>query len=361
MVHLAGVAPPGPGVTPLARAIAARIRATGPMDLGEYMHLCLLHPRHGYYATRDPFGAAGDFTTAPEISQMFGELLGLALGQAWLDQGRPANAVLAEVGPGRGTLMEDARRVLARGLGWQPEVVLVEASARLRAMQRQRLGAVTHLDGVEHLPDRPLFLLANEFFDALPVRQFQRDADGWRERQVALDADGGLRLALGPPLPLPWAGAPGTLREERVAAAPIVAQIARRIVAHGGAAIVIDYGTWDGQGDSLQALRRHAPEGILDNPGEADLTSHVDFAPIAAAGRAAGAAVSAPLTQAALLEALGIGARAARLAAAAPDRAEEIAAARHRLTDPSQMGDLFKALALWPPDAPPPPGFTAAR
>lgn len=347
-------------MTPLARVIAARIRLHGPMDLADYMQLCLLHPTHGYYATRDPFGAAGDFTTAPEISQMFGELLGLALGQAWLDQGRPDGAILAELGPGRGTLMEDARRALSRSLGWNPEVVLVEASAHLRKVQEARLGPVLHLDAVEDLPQRPLFLLANEFFDALPIRQFQRVEKGWSERQVALDDAGGLRLALGPPVSLPWPGAVGTVREERAAAAPIVTRIAGLIADNGGAAIIVDYGTWNGQGDSLQALRRHAPEDILDHPGEADLTAHVDFGPLAEAARAAGAAVSQPTTQGALLEALGIGARAARLAAAAPDSAAAIEAARHRLTDAVQMGDLFKALAVWRADAPPPPGFVAA-
>ena len=347
-------------MTPLARLVASRIRLQGPMSLAEYMQLCLLHPRHGYYATRDPFGVAGDFTTSPEISQMFGEFLGLALGQAWLDQGAPADAVLAEVGPGRGTLMEDARRALSRSLDWNPPIALVEASTHLREVQQARLGVVAHMGSVDDLPERPLFLLANEFFDALPIRQFQRGEEGWSERLVTLDDAGGLCLGLGPPVSLPWPGRIGTVIEERASALPIVAHIARLIAMQGGAAIIVDYGTWDGQGDSLQALRRHAPEGILDHPGEADLTSHVDFAPLAAAARREGAAVSLSTTQGALLEALGIGARAARLSAAAPASASEIEAARHRLTDAGQMGQLFKALAFWRADAPPPPGFAAA-
>jgi len=356
VVHLARADAPRARMTPLAERLAARIALSGPMDLAAYMEACLLDPQHGYYATRDPFGAGGDFTTAPEISQMFGELLGLALGQAWLDQGRPANAILAEVGPGRGTLMTDATRALARGLGWRPPVALVEASPHLRAVQRERLGAVTHLDSVENLPDSPLFLIANEFFDALPIRQFQMTPEGWRERQVGVE-EGALHLALGPPLPLPWPGHPGEVREDRPTAPPIMAAIAGRIARHGGVAIIIDYGTWNGTGDSLQALRRHQPEEILAHPGEADLTAHVDFAPLAAAARGTGAQVSALQTQGALLMALGIDTRAAALSRAAPGRAADVEAARHRLTHPSEMGDLFKALAVWPQGAPPPPGF----
>lgn len=347
--------------TPLARRIAARIRATGPITLADYMQTCLLDPEHGYYATREPFGQGGDFTTAPEVSQLFGELLGLALGQAWVDQGRPEGALLAELGPGRGTLMADVRRVLERALGWRPEVVLVEASARLRALQRSRLGPVLHLDSVADLPDRPLFLLANEFFDALPIRQFERTAQGWAERLVGLDVAGGLRLGLGPPQPLPWPGPEGELREIRDTAGATMAAVATRIAARGGAAIVVDYGTWDGRGDSFQALRRHAPEDPLAHPGEADLTAHVDFAPLAAAALAAGAAASAPVPQGRLLGALGIGLRAARLAEARPQAAGAITAAVRRLTDPEEMGELFKALAVWPQGAPPPPGFLPLR
>ncbi|MRX50316.1 class I SAM-dependent methyltransferase [Paracoccus sp. S-4012] len=346
-------------MTPLARRLAARIRMTGPLTLADYMEACLLDPEHGYYATRDPFGRAGDFTTAPEISQLFGEMLGLALGQAWLDQGRPEGAVLAELGPGRGTLMADVRRVLRRALGWRPEVVLVEASPHLRGVQRQRLGDVTHLDSVAGLPQRPLFLLANEFFDALPIRQFERVAGGWAERLIGLDPKtGGLRLGLGTPLPMPREATLGEVWEVRDAAPPIMAELAGRIARHGGAAIVVDYGTWDGRGDSFQALRGHAPEDPLARPGEADLTSHVDFAPLAVAALEAGAAVSAPVGQGALLASLGIAERAARLAAAQPATIE---AAVHRLTDPAQMGELFKALAVWPGAAPPPPGFTPLR
>ena len=346
-----------PPVTPLARLIAQRIAVEGPMRLDDFMRLCLLHPVHGYYATRDPFGAQGDFTTAPEISQMFGELVGLALAQAWLDQGSPAPFTLAELGPGRGTLMADILRATARVPGFRAaaQVELVEASAHLRGVQRARLGEVTHRDRAEGLPEAPLFLVANEFFDALPIRQFERHPDGWRERMVSL-RDGALALALGPPGDAARPGAPGEIREVCAEAIPVVAEVAGRIARHGGAAIVIDYGTWDGQGDSLQALRRHAPDDILAHPGEADLTAHVDFAPLAGTALAAGAAASCPVPQGEWLLSLGLAQRAARLTAAGDAGA---AAAMERLTAPAAMGQLFKAMAIYPRHSPPPPGFTA--
>ena len=243
----------------------------------------------GWHAARAKFaqallGAAGDFTTAPEIHQMFGELCGLALAQAWMDQGRPAPFTLAEAGPGRGTLMADILRAIrkAPGMAEAAEVTLIEASAHLRQVQRNRLGAVAHLDSVEELPSKPLFLIANEFFDALPIRQYQRTNDGWCERMVGL-SDTGLRLGLGPVVQLPRNGRPGDVVEECPAAPAIVEAIARRIAAYGGAAIFVDYGGWNGYGDTFQALRNHAPEDPLARPGEADLTAHVDFAPLAAA------------------------------------------------------------------------------
>ncbi len=325
------------------------------MRLDDFMQTCLLHPEHGYYTTREPFGTAGDFTTAPEISQMFGELVGLALAQTWIDQGAPKPFALAELGPGRGTLMADMRRAMARvpGLTDAARITLVEASARLRQIQSARLGPVSHCGGVDELPELPLFLVANEFFDALPIRQFVRVDGGWAERMVTV-SEGALALALAPPVPLPRDGAPGEVWEDRPAAAAIIAAIARRIVRHGGVALIIDYGTWDGYGDSLQALQRHGRADPLDRPGEADLTAHVDFAPLAAAAVAEGAAASAPVPQGAWLRMLGIEARAARLTAAGDAGAQT---ALHRLTHPAQMGHLFKVMAIWPPKAPPPPGF----
>lgn len=346
-------------MTPLARIIAARIAAHGPMRLDEYMQTCLLHPRHGYYTTREPFGTKGDFTTAPEVSQMFGEVLAAAIAQAWADQGRPKGAVLAEIGPGRGTLMADVLRVLSRLPGWDAQVVLVEASPRLRAVQTARLGPVRHVETVADLPQAPLFLLANEFFDALPIRQFRRIPEGWAEIMVTATPEG-LAFALGPPAPLPWPGPPGTVREICEPALPAAAAVATRIARHGGAAIWLDYGGWDGQGDTLQALQDGRPADPLAAPGLADLTAHVDFAPLAQAARQAGAQVSALVEQGDLLARLGIGRRAAALAKACPDQAGAIAAALHRLTHPAEMGQLFKALALWPAAAPPVAGFAPA-
>jgi NADH dehydrogenase [ubiquinone] 1 alpha subcomplex assembly factor 7 len=346
-------------MTPLAEIIAGRIRATGPITLADYMEICLLHPRYGYYATRDPFGVQGDFTTAPEIHQMFGELCGLALAQAWMDQGCPTPLALAEPGPGRGTLMADMLRAIrkAPGMTEAAEVMLIEASPHLRQIQRDRLGKVTHLDGVEDLTDKPLFLIANEFFDALPIRQYQRVSGGWAERMVGL-SDDGLRLGLGPVVDLPREGKLGDVVEECPAAPAMVEAIARRIAAHGGAAILVDYGGWNGYGDTFQALRNHAPVDPMERPGEADLTAHVDFAPLAAAAIRAGAVASRPVRQGDWLLSLGAAQRAERLAAAGDAGAMT---ALRRLTHPDEMGHLFKAMAIWPKGAPPVPGFDALR
>ncbi|TBN37488.1 class I SAM-dependent methyltransferase [Paracoccus subflavus] len=346
-------------MTALAAIIAARIRATGPMTLADYMELCLLHPQHGYYTARDPFGLRGDFTTAPEIHQMFGELCGLALAQAWIDQNRPAPFTLAEPGPGRGTLMADMLRAMGKvpGMTDAAQVTLIEVSPVLRQVQRDRLGPVAHLSGVDDLPERPLFLIANEFFDALPIRQYQRIDKGWAERMVGL-SDAGLCLGLGPVVPLPRDGRPGDVVEECPAAPAIVEAIARRIAAHGGAAIIVDYGGWNGYGDTFQALRGHRPEDPLVHPGEADLTAHVDFAPLAAAAIRAGAVASRPVPQGDWLLSLGAAQRAERLAAGGDAGA---GAALRRLTHPDEMGHLFKAMAVWPRGATPVPGFDALR
>lgn len=341
----------------LAQIIKSRIAVHGPMRVDEYMQLCLLHPEHGYYTTREPFGTKGDFITAPEVSQMFGEVLGAALAQAWLDQGAPPNAVLAEIGPGRGTLMADILRVFRQIPAWEGEVILIEASPRLRDIQREKLGEVRHLDHVGQLPEAPVFLIANEFFDALPIRQFRRVGDGWAEVMVSCDPAGDLQFALSAPVALPHIAEEGSVREECEAAQPVVHDLASRIARHGGAAIFIDYGNWDGQGDTLQALEGGRPANPLANPGKADLTAHVDFAPLARTALAAGSAVSRMIEQGALLTHLGIGLRAEALLRAKPDEAEAIASALIRLTAPEQMGKLFKAIALWPDGAPPVAGF----
>jgi len=350
-------------MTPLAALLVDRIRAGGPITVADYMADCLLHPVHGYYTTRDPLGAAGDFTTAPEISQMFGELFGLALAQAWLDRGSPAPFVLAELGPGRGTLMADALRATRGVPGFHAaaQVVLVEASPTLRARQRQSLGAhpATWANGLPDLPEAPLFLIANEFFDALPIRQYQRDGAGWRERLVGL-RDGQLAFGLSAPLPaVPdtpafRAAAPGDLVEDSPLARQIAAEIHRRIARHGGLAYVIDYGGWRSRGDTLQALLRHEYDDPLAHPGQADLTAHVDFESLAQ-----GAPAHAYRPQGDVLRHLGIAARAARLARHLTGAAlENHEAALHRLTHPQEMGSLFKVLAITSAGAPLPPGFT---
>ncbi|WP_096786635.1 class I SAM-dependent methyltransferase [Rhodobacter sp. CZR27] len=351
-------------MTPLATLLTRRIEAAGPMTLADYMAECLMHPRHGYYATRDPFGAQGDFTTAPEISQMFGELIGLCLAQCWLDQGAPASVTLAELGPGRGTLMADILRATRGVPGFHEaaQVVLVETSAALRSVQRRTLGTrpVEWLDSAEDLPDRFTLLVANEFFDALPIRQFVRDGSGWRERMVGLQ-DGALAFGLGPETALAALAhrledtRQGEIVEFCPAAGAVMAAVAARIAAQGGAALVVDYGGWHSRGDTLQALQAHRFADPLACPGEADLTAHVDFEALAAAALPCGTACT---TQGDLLLALGIEQRARRLAQSLSGEAlASHEAATRRLTDAAEMGTLFKALAVFPPQGPAPAGF----
>jgi NADH dehydrogenase [ubiquinone] 1 alpha subcomplex assembly factor 7 len=353
----------------LGDEIAAIIAAEGPITVARYMELALGHPKHGYYVTRDPLGRAGDFITAPEISQMFGELIGLWLAQSWLDQGAPDRFTLAEAGPGRGTLMADLLRATRGVPGFHDaaRVHLVETSPVLRAVQAGALaevapGATWH-DDIAGLPaDQPLWLVANEFLDALPVRQFVRIDDGWRERLVGVK-DGALGFGLAPeptPLPIPTA-AEGSVFETSPAALAAMAGIGARVSRQGGAALLIDYGhVVSGCGDTFQAIHGHVFADPLADPGEADLTAHVDFAAMAAAARLAGAEVQGPVTQAAFLRSLGLEARAERLMAGkSADRAGRIAGERDRLVDmaPTGMGQLFKVLALTAPGVPKPPGF----
>lgn len=353
-------------MTPLARDLAARIAAQGPLRLDAFMAAA----GAAYYASRDPFGAGGDFVTAPEISQMFGELVGAWLGQAWLDQGAPGRIVLAELGPGRGALMQDALRAL-RGLpGFlaSAELWLVETSPVLRQAQAARLPQARFAADLADLPPGPLFVVANEFFDALPIRQSRRADPGWQERVVGLDPDhpGQGRLAFGwdplrldPALDRRFPLTPdGVVVETCPAGEAVAAALGARIAAQGGAALVVDYGAWDGVGDTLQAVARHARADPLDAPGESDLTAHVRFRALAEAARPARA--WGPVPQGALLERLGIAARTARLAAGRDEAvAARLAADVRRLTDPAEMGTLFEALALLPPQGGPPPGFAA--
>ncbi|MEO0386951.1 MAG: SAM-dependent methyltransferase [Pseudomonadota bacterium] len=350
-------------MTPLARRLVAEIQRAGPMDIAQFMRRCLADPEDGYYTTRDPLGRRGDFTTAPEISQMFGELLGLWLATVWQNAGRPDRFTLAELGPGRGTAMADALRAAGRVPGFTAamRLHLVEVSPVLRAEQAGRMPAgTTWCTHASALPtDAPLFVLANEFFDALPIRQHVAEGPLWRERRVGVDAAGALQFGLGPAVPNPdlsrrFGAVPaGTLVETNPAAEGVVRILADTIAARGGAALIIDYGAWSGTGDTLQALRAHAPEPPLAHPGDADVTAHVGFRWLAEAARPLRAAFS---PQGAFLAALGIGARAAALARV-PGAAPAVAAALTRLTDPAEMGTLFSVLALLPADAAPPPGF----
>lgn len=347
--------------------IAARIRQSGPVSMADYMADCLMHPAHGYYATRDPLGVAGDFITAPEISQMFGELIGLAIAQTWLDQGSPSPFSLAELGPGRGTLMADAMRAAARVPGFvdAARIVLVEASPVLRDAQAAALKDrhPVWAGRLSDLPDRPLFLIANEFFDALPVRQFERSENGWCERRIGLDGES-LIFGLGTETENAALThrlhdtRPGDVVELCAPAIAIAAETGHRIAQKGGAALIIDYGDWRSLGDTVQAVRGHQTSGILDNPGQADLTAHVDFEALALAAAEGGCAYSRLTPQGIFLERLGITQRAQALASAnGGSSRSEVAAAHRRLTHPAEMGNLFKVLGLYPEGAAPPPGL----
>jgi SAM-dependent MidA family methyltransferase len=340
--------------------LKAEIAAAGPIDVAAFMTRCLHDPEGGYYATRPALGERGDFITAPLISQMFGELVGLWMVEAWRGLGAPSRFVLAEAGPGDGTLMADILRAaqVLPGFGDAAELWLIEASAPLRARQTERLaGAAPRWAGsIAELPaDAPLLLIANELLDCLPARQFQRTPRGWAERVVGLDERGELAFGLRPAalMNAPRDTPAGAVVERSAAQEAFAAELAERLVAQGGAALLIDYGRSEpGPGDTLQALKGHVKVCPLAAPGEADLTVHADFPAILAAVRAAGASAGL-LTQGELLCRLGIEARAAALQRARPDRAEVIARQLARLIAPDQMGELFKAAAIWSSPAPP--------
>ncbi len=339
----------------LKSRIARLIAAQGPLSIAQYMTMALHDSRGGYYATRDPLGR--DFITAPEVSQMFGELIGLWCAQAWLGQGSPSPARLVELGPGRGTLMADALRAAKSVPGFLDavEIVLIEASPVLRDIQREKLAApvrwTDHFD--PSLMDRPLFLIANEFFDALPIRQYVKTERGWCERMVTAKNDE-LEFALAP---VPALGLDvndaedGAVYETSPASIALVEEIARAIAARGGAALIVDYGHNGGFGDTLQAVAGNKYASLLDAPGEADLSAHVDFAALAAAAKRGGAVAFGPVGQGAFLTSLGIIQRAEKLGGA------EIRSQLERLISVGQMGTLFKALAIVPNNASKPPGF----
>ena len=356
----------------LGRYLADCIRLEGPMPIARFMAEALGHPKWGYYTSRDPFGRTGDFITAPEISQMFGELIGLWCAERWQALGAPDPFNLVELGPGRGTLMADALRAGAAlpGFAAVARVHLVETSPVLRAAQRDALqhGDVNWHDRIADLPPGPTIAIANEFFDALPIRQFQRGEDGWHERMVGCQ-DGRLCFLLNPGV-MPSAPLPGALQaapidaivEVSPARTAAMAELAHTLVSQGGAALIIDYGHGQsGAGDTLQAMRGHEYADALDAPGQADLTAHVDFQALGEAAHQAGAQTFGPVGQGAFLAQLGIATRADNLLRqATPDQAEEIRAALHRLTGQDQMGQLFKVMAVAAVGSPPPPGFEEA-
>jgi NADH dehydrogenase [ubiquinone] 1 alpha subcomplex assembly factor 7 len=356
----------------LGRALAARIRSGGPISLADYMAEALTHPTLGYYRRGDPLGVAGDFITAPEISQMFGELIGLWLVDTWDRLERPDPVLLIELGPGRGTLMADALRAARTRSAFRAaiDLHLVESSLTLRRSQAALLADADPCwhDGFETVPSGPLLLLANEFFDALPIRQFERGQTGWRERMIGLnEAGNGLRWMLTPPSPAALTlltpeqlQAPlGAVAEVSPAARGLAAAIGDRLATAPGATLIVDYGHDRSTAtQSLQSLKRHAPTDVLGEPGEADLTAHVDFAALARAAVAAGAEVHGPVSQGFFLRQLGIEMRAERLLAGAhPEQAEAIRSGLRRLIHPEEMGRLFRVMALTSPGFGLPAGF----
>jgi len=345
----------------LADHLIARIRGEGPISVADYMTACLHDPAEGYYATRPRLGAQGDFITAPHVSQMFGELLGLWAVAVWDALGRPPRVRLVEMGPGDGTLMGDVWRACRASPAFAAaqETWLVETSEPLRAAQTARLGeaGVQWASALAGIPvDAPIILLANELLDCLPIHQAVFTKGGWRERRVGVDARGGLAFTLGeaPPRDLE-AGAPSEVREWSPALEELGREVGALIVKAGGAALFIDYGRdAAGPGDTLQALRGHAKEGPLDHPGAADLTAHADFPTFLSAAREAGAHTTAISAQGDFLRSLGIGLRAQRLTAARADQAAVIARQVERLIAPDQMGSLFKVAAIHAPGVAPP-------
>ena len=340
----------------LGELIDMQIRANGPISIATYMGLALTHPRSGYYTGADPLGTKGDFITAPEISQMFGELIGFYIVNLWQQLGQPKSVTLLELGPGRGTLMQDALRVAAKADGFIDalHLQLFETNPALKAMQAERLAPYNPYwaSEIDAVADDPLFVVANEFFDALPVRQFVKGtAGGWHERLIGL-RDGTRAFGLSP-TPIPEAALPaavhdapeGAVYEVSLAAADVLQRLGNRIAELGGGLLAIDYGYETTQtGETLQAIRQHAFADPLESPGDIDLSAHVDFGALATV--AAGLGLKPTLTpQRDFLGRLGIVERASALAKANPGQIDAIAAALRRLTDSGEMGTLFKVFA----------------
>ena len=361
---------------PLDAEIRRLIKLAGPMPVAEFMGLCLGHPKHGYYVTHDPIGASGDFTTSPEISQMFGELVGLWAAAVWRNMGAPGNIRLIELGPGRGTMMLDMLRAanVMREFRRLVTVDLVETSATLTARQKQTLAipelSASWYESLADVPDGPAIIVANEFFDALPINQAVKLADGWHERVIGVNDKGGLSFGLAPdPLKFFEQTVPPQVRMAEVGSIyewrsdSQVLEIGRRVVRGGGAALIVDYGHLDSMvGDTFQALRGQRKADPLVAPGLADVTAHVDFQALGMAAETIGARVHGPIDQATFLRRLGIEQRAVNLKAVAPpDKAKAVDVALGRLTagGPTGMGTMFKVVALSPPGIKSLPGFEA--
>jgi SAM-dependent MidA family methyltransferase len=357
--------PDRPGLSEL---VDMQIRQHGPMSIATYMGLCLTHPRHGYYTGGDPLGRRGDFVTAPEISQMFGELLGFFLVNLWQQMGEPRSFTLLELGPGRGTLMADLLRAATRAPGFADalHLQLFETNPDLRKQQEIRLGGYAPFwqDEIDAVADDPLLVVANEFFDAIPIQQFVRAGEHWHERQVGV-VEGRRAFGLSPvpiaPAALPEAvrdATDGAVFEISPARGDVVTGLSRVIARQGGALLAIDYGYGETQtGETLQAVFDHAFADPLAHPGEADLSAHVDFAALGRTARAAGLAVDPLAGQGEFLLRLGIAERAATLAKANPGEADAIAAALRRLVAREEMGELFKVFCAHSPGLQP-AGFT---
>lgn len=337
----------------LEQQIDLQITTSGPISVATYMGLCLTHPSKGYYRAAEPLGVTGDFITAPEISQMFGELIGFWLVNLWQQMNEPKAFTLLELGPGRGTLMADILRVACRAPGFRDalRLALFETSPPLMAEQQARLAAYEpkYLQNFENFDDGPVLVVANEFFDALPIRQFIRKADGWHERQIGL-VEGKRAFGLSP-TPIPPASMPDavadaaldTMLEVCFAGAEVMTRLAKIVSKQGGSILAIDYGYAHTQtGDTLQGVRRHAYADVLEAPGETDLSAHVDFGALANVARAAGLTTQTLANQGQFLTRLGIAERAAALSRANPAAAADIETALGRLVDSGQMGDLFK-------------------
>ncbi len=358
----------------LEAEIRRMIAATGPMTIAQYMKLCLTHPRYGYYMTRDPFGASGDFTTAPEVSQMFGELIGLWAIGVWRLMDSPENFRLIELGPGRGTLMRDALRAAKVMPDFRKAAVvhLIEISPVLERAQEQSLSdtdmPIYWHGRLEEVPDGPVIILANEFLDALPIQQVVKQESGWHERVIEIDPQGDFTFGLAPnPVPHFEPILPPQVRNAPIGAIyewrsdTVMLEIARRIRRAGGAALIIDYGhATSAVGETLQSVGAHAFADPLAAPGLADVTAHVDFQATADAAESMGCRIRGPVEQRAFLRNLGIEARATALKKmASPAKAAEIDAGLARLTGDGRtgMGELFKVLGVADPKLGPLPGF----